>query len=437
VAGDGLNETTAVDLLNDVSPVFIHDRSLETGRAADRRIDVTGNELPVIASLFQSSPMTRSPRIVVVSGNKFHAYHLARGAHRAGWLQRFVTTIFDRRETGIPHDKIAQIRLPAYAARLIAMLPLPDSQAWSYYLGDNWFDRAASRYAAEADIYHVFNHHGLHGMRKARARGAITIVERSSAHPTLQHDLLREEFIRFGLRYPAGNRKIIAKHIQEYAEADWIMVASAFVHRTMIQQGVPAAKLRQVHLGFAPERFYPGEKNDPVFRVIFVGALSLQKGLPYLLEAFKMARFPPGRSELLLVGEPFPEARVFLSRYPGLFRHLRFVPNTELAQVYHTGSVFVLPSLQDGFGMVVYEAAACGLPVILSENVGAEIRPGEDGYVVPIRSAEAIAEKLVYFYTHEAERQRMGQSARAYVSQFTWERYQEELITHYREMGSK
>jgi len=380
------------------------------------------------------APADHLPRTIVVSGNKFHAYHLARGAHRAGWLRRFITTIFDPRETGLPADKITQIPLPAYAAMLIERMPIPGNQAWSYYVGDNWFDRAASYYAAEANIYHAFNHHGLYGLRAAKRNGAITIIERSSAHPNVQHRILREEFARFNLAYPTGNKRIIAKHLQEYAEADWIMVSSTFVYQTMVAEGVPVAKLRQMHLGFAPEHFYPGQKTDDVFRAIFVGALSLQKGLPYLLEGFRLANLPPERSELLVVGEPFPEVRAFLPKYKGLYRHLRFVPNNELARVYHTGSVFVLPSLQDGFGMVVYEAAACGLPIIISENVGATIRDGEDGFIVPIRNAEAIAEKLVYLYTHEAERARMGHAAREYVSQFTWERYQDELINHYREI---
>jgi len=240
--------------------------------------------------------------------------------------------IFDRRETGIPADRINQVPLPAYAAMLISRLPFPASQTWSYYIGDSWFDRAASHYAAEADIYHVFNHHGLHGIRAAKRAGAITIVEWSSAQPYVQHALLRDEYARFGLRYPASNRPIIAKHVQEYAEADWIMVASEFVHRTMIAEGVPAAKLRKVHLGFAPELFRPGKKTDD------------------------------------------------------------------------------------------------------SENVGAAVRNGEDGFIVPIRSAEAVAAKLAYLYTHETERTRMGRSAREYVSRFIWDRYQGELIDHYREI---
>jgi hypothetical protein len=69
---------------------------------------------------------------------------MARGAQKANLLRRFVTTIFDKRESGIPRSKITEIRGPAYLAHGLELLPFPESQAWSYYLGDNWFDRAAS-----------------------------------------------------------------------------------------------------------------------------------------------------------------------------------------------------------------------------------------------------------------------------------------------------
>ncbi len=199
----------------------------------------------------------------------------------------------------------------------------------------------------------------------------------------------------------------------------------------MIAAGVPAAKVPQAALGFAPQVVYPGPKPDDIFRVIFVGALSLQKGLQYLLEGFKLADLPHDKAELLLVGVPFPDARAFLPKYEGLYRRLKFVSHSELARVYQSGSVFAMPSLQDGFGMVVYEAAACGLPVIISENVGAAVRDGQEGFVVPIRSPEAIAEKLRYLYTHPEERARMGQAAHDYVQQFTWGYYQQELVQHY------
>jgi glycosyltransferase involved in cell wall biosynthesis len=342
-------------------------------------------------------------------------------------LHRFVTTVRDRREAGIPDDRVVEIRAPAYLARALQRLPSPRAQIASYYLGDAWFDRAASRFAREADIYHVFSNHGLQGLRAAKRAGGATVVERASAHPHAQDALLQAEFARLGLPYPALTRRVAARAIQEFAEADWIVACSDFVRQTLLRAGVPAAKVRTIPLGFDPERFSPAVTPADTFRVLFVGPLSAQKGLPHLLEGFRRAGLPRDRSELLLVGEPWPEARAFLPRYEGVFRRVPFVPQAELASIYRTGAVLVLPSIQDGFGMVVYEAAACGLPVIVSENVGAPIVDGAHGFVVPIRDADAIAAKLVYLFAHEDVRRRMGEAARAHVARFTWARYQDEV----------
>ncbi len=376
----------------------------------------------------------RLPRLVIGAASKFWAYHQARGAEKAGMLQRLVIALHDRRETGVPLNKIVQIKWPAYAAYLIYHLPFQSSQVWSYYVGDNWFDRAASRYVGDADIYHVYNHHGLHSIRAAKRHGALTVIERASAHPRFVDQALREEYRKYGLRYTAMLEPVLNKHLQEYVEADYIFVASQFIYRTMVAEGVPAHKLRCIPLGFAPEQFFPGQKTDNVFRVIFAGAISLQKGVQYLLEGFRLAGLDRGQSELVLVGNTFKDADSFLPQYNGLYRQIKFLSHSELPGLLRSGSVFVLPSVQDGFGMVVYEAAACGLPVIISENVGAAIRDGEDGFVVPVRNPEAIAEKLVYLYTHETERQRMGRAAHAYVGQFTWETYQQTLMQTYKEI---
>jgi glycosyltransferase involved in cell wall biosynthesis len=140
----------------------------------------------------------------------------------------------------------------------------------------------------------VFNHFGLFSMRKAKRLGMQTIVERSSAHPEMVHQLLADEYSRYGLHFPRSSQWVVAKHVQEYAEADFIMVPSDFVWRTMTEYGVPPEKLRRVHLGFAPERFapIPHMKSDDDFRILFVGTISLQKGIQYLLEAFRQLSLP-------------------------------------------------------------------------------------------------------------------------------------------------
>jgi len=271
-------------------------------------------------------------------------------------------------------------------------------------------------------------------MRRAKALGARTIIERSSTHPVVQQQILQEEFERFGVRYPKGMRWLIDKHLQEYEEADALAVCSEFVARTLRENGVPQEKLRYVHLGFDPQRFSPGEKSDTTFRIMFAGMISLRKGIPYLLEAFKRLNLQD--AELVLVGGYAPDSRVFTSQYEGTYKHIPFVPQAELAAFYQNSDVLVMPSLEEGFGMTVYEAAACGVPSIVSENVGAALRDGEDCFIVPIRDVEALVDAIVKLYEDRDLARKMGESARQYVQQFTWSNYHTEMMRHYEELAA-
>jgi glycosyltransferase involved in cell wall biosynthesis len=136
-------------------------------------------------------------------------------------------------------------------------------------------------------------------------------------------------------------------------------------------------------------------------------------------------------AELVLVGGVYPDMERVISRYDGLYRFVPSVPQPELAALYNSASVFVIPSIEDGFPMAALEAMACGIPVIFSENVGIPITDGQQGFVVPIQDAEAIQEKLTYLRENEAERRAMGERARAFVQQFSWDNYQKRVLELY------
>ena len=165
---------------------------------------------------------------------------------------------------------------------------------------------------------------------------------------------------------------------------------------------------------------------------MYAGGLSKQKGINYLLEAY--ASLDLANSELLLVGDEYPDIKDTLSRYKGLYKHVRFVPQDKLVHYYQQSSVFVLPSLQDGFGMVTYEAAGCGLPLIVTKNVGADVRDKRDGFVVPVRDSNTLASKLMFLYDNPQLAYEMGMSARQYVQQFTWSNYYAEINRYYGEI---
>jgi glycosyltransferase involved in cell wall biosynthesis len=370
-------------------------------------------------------------KVTISCGGVFHAYHTARAVAKAGILEQFIIGIYVKGEGGISPGAYKKIVLPNYLGAAIQSIPHPNSTYVSYAIRDNLFDWSAARALRPCDIFHGWTHMSLHSMRRAKSLGAKVIVDRAGVHPALQERLLSEEYERFGLRWPKSASRLNRKQVQEFEEADSIIVCSEPIARSLRSQGVSAEKIAVLTLGAATERFVPSLKRDDVFRVMFAGLICLRKGVPYLLEAFKRLNLP--NAELALVGWIGNDARAFLPEYEGVYRHINFVAQEKLPALYNSASVLVLPSIEEGFGMVVPEAAACGVPVIITENVGATIRDGQDGYVVPIRDVDALADRLLRLYENNDLRRQMGASAREYVLQhYTWDRYGERLLAHYR-----
>jgi len=369
-------------------------------------------------------------QIVISVGGKFHAYHTARAAQRAGCLKRFITTVYDETEAGIDHTRVTELRLPDWLGRALRRVPGSGRVVPWNWVKDNLFDLMATQHLPDCDIFHVWNNYGLFSLRKAKQLGSKVIVERGSAHPLTQQRLLREEHARWGLRFPGTNHGLLKKQLRELAEADYIYVPSAFARLSMVQEGIPADKLIEIPYGAELATFRPMARPDDVFRILFVGTVSLRKGIPYLLEAARTLDLP--QSELLLVGRVDEDIETILAQHAGGFRAIGPVPHQKLPAHYARSSLFVLPSIEEGSALVTYEAMASGLPLVVTTNTGSIVRDGVDGFVVPIRDADALAEKILFFYENEEARRKMGKAAREYARQFTWERYGEQVIAAYR-----
>jgi len=350
------------------------------------------------------------------------AYHAARGIWRAGHLARLLCLGCEA--TDIPPGLIRSLWFPSRRH-----LRLPVHTYW--LLKDISFDRRAARRLPGAfDVFHGWNSHCLASLAAARQRGAITFVERGSAHAAAQARLLEEEHRRFGLRAPRGMRRLVERCVAEYEAADFVHVPSSFCRESFIQQGVPEQKLVQSPYGVDLERFAP-RPQPPRFTVLFVGEVGLRKGALDLLEAW--ARLGLADSRLVLVGgiEPAIAARVEEFRRRCAFETPGF--RRDMPAAYADASVLVLPAIEDGFPLAVLEAMASGRPVVVSENTGSKdaVDEGVSGFVVPIRSPDAIAEKLQRLHDQPDERAAMGAAARRRAEQFPWERHGADLVASY------
>ena len=210
------------------------------------------------------------------------------------------------------------------------------------------------------------------------------------------------------------------------------MVLSNAAKQSLIQEGIPSDKIFINNCGVNLSQFVAIPKEDDgIFRVIYCGNTSLRKGVHYLLQAFTELRLKD--AELLLIGSlPSSEFGKLIGKYrSGNIRFMGMVAQSELHKIYAQGSVFMLPSIADGFGMVVPQAMACGLPVIVTENVGAAdiVTEGVDGFIVPIRDVNAIKKRILRLYEQPELRKAMGSAALTKAkSELSWDRYGDRLV---------
>jgi len=375
-------------------------------------------------------------KIIISVGGRFHAFNLAQQLLKCGYLERLITSYpkFEVKKYGIPPQKVGSVLIKEILERGWRKLPNFLSNLYNpQYLIHEIFDKLASHQLENTDLFVGWSSFSLYSLRKAKKMGAKIILERGSSHIIYQNEILKEEYKKFGLKAQLAHPKIIEKELKEYDEADYISIPSSFVKRTFLGYGFSENKLIQVPYGVDLSNFRQVPKNDNVFRVVFVGGMTLRKGVHYLLQAFSELNLP--NSELLLIGSINDEIKPFFKKYSGKFKHLGHIPQKELYKYYSQGSVFVMMSIEEGLAMVQPQAMACGLPVICTTNTGGEdiVRDGQDGFVIPIRDIEALKEKLIYLYENPEICRQMGQSAKERVlSGFTWDDYGNKIIKAYK-----
>lgn len=342
----------------------------------------------------------------------YFGFYLALEMERLGFLQQLLTNLPRNRTAGVSSKRVSS-NLTAALPYLTTRLGITGAaQRCVNWLASEQFDKWVSTELRPCEVFHSFSSFGLHSLRSARKRyGSLTIIERGSSHIEFQRDILRDEHRIWGLPDPDIDDRVIEKELAEYEEADYITVQSSFAEKTFTDRGIPAARLIKLPLGVDVELFRPVPKKDDVFRVLYAGSLSLRKGSIYLIRAIADLQLP--NFEFVLNGHVPAELRDLLRPYS---RHIKFVgslPFNELRNLFSQASIFVLPTIEDGYAKVVSEAMACGLPVIATTNCGAPdvMSDGVEGFIVPIRDSNSIRDRIIQLYEDSDLRDRMGAAA--------------------------
>ncbi len=374
-------------------------------------------------------------KVSVSVHGRYHAFELARGLYGQGHLNQLLTTY------------------PAFAARKAVGRGAPVESAWLLELQRRLyskfgigakpdlaiakaFDRfARSHLNPQSDLFVGWSSASLEAIAMAQANGSKVIIERGSTHIAAQTDVLKAAYKDFGLVFSETEPEMIEREEQEYALADRISVPSRYAAQTFIERGFAPEKLLMNGLGVDLTRFRaPNQRPiDRKPQVLFVGGVGIRKGVPWLIKAFQRLS---AKAELHIVGPVSPDYAAFLR--DEVLQNMTVhgaVSGAALITAYERADIFCLPSLEEGYGMVIPQAMACGLPVVTTDVTGAAdlLTSGENGLVVPPADSAALADALEELIDNGALRQSMGQKALVTVQAgHNWQDYSERTIASYK-----
>jgi glycosyltransferase involved in cell wall biosynthesis len=294
------------------------------------------------------------------------------------------------------------------------------------------------KYLKNADVLLVRSGAGQSGaIRTARKNGLAIVTDHSIAHPAFIHEVLREEFARFGM--PAGydpQADLWKLVLRDCDDADLLLVNSDFVKKTFVGQGYPAEKIRVAYLGVREDFFdlkHDYRIDGPV-RILFTGNFDIRKGVRLLLEAIRSCRRSRLDVRLELMGNLDNGAACLQAGDEVFFTHTPFAPLQQVAAAFARADLFVFPTFAEGSSRSGMEAAAAGLPIITTENCGLPLQHEQSALYVPVNDAEALAQSIARLAADETLRTKLGRNAMRTVTQnYTWKQYGQQVAGYLKE----
>lgn len=353
-------------------------------------------------------------RIAMVVHGRFHAFDLARALLDRGHAVTLLTNHppASPARFGIPPARVVSGWPEGLVDRVAGRLAGQGLCPYPEPLLCTWFGRwAAARLAGTRwDVVHCWSGIAEEPFRALAGASGMRLLVRGSSHIRAQAGILADEARRVGRPVPGPSPWMMAREEREYALADRIRVSSQFAYRTFLEAGVPAEKLWLLPLGTSVAAFRPAPAvvearrrrlaaGDPL-RVLYVGALSFRKGVWDLAAVAR--QLPASAFRVRLVGATPPEGRGIVAALPGHVEVVPAQPQAALPAQYAWADLFLFPTLEDGFAVVLAQAAAAGLPIITTPHCAGPdlLAEGETGWIVPIRAPGAILERLAWCAHH-------------------------------------
>ncbi len=403
-------------------------------------------------------------KAVIVHAGARDSYQLAIALAQAGLLETLVTDLFwpessswarflikylpaglrelalRRSAPQIAFRKISLCALSGLRCLLLEKLPaIPfewrrrSIRAMDVTLGSAAGRRA--RYTSSGLI--TYSYCGYDAIREYRSPAMLF---QAHPHPSTMRSILREELAlhpdcsssleqEWELALPEQDYRHL---VAETHLAAHYLVASTFTKQSLVDHGTSPDAITVIPYGVDLQRFRPADNSQAraggdFLRLLFVGRINQRKGIKYLLEALDL--LGSANVHLTVCGRVVDDLSLF-KPYIDRVTIRPSVSSSELAAAYRDADLFVFPSIAEGFGQVLLEALASGLPILSTTHTAAPdlIVDGEHGFIVEPRRPDLLADRIAWASAHPDELAEMKLRARARAEQFTWERFRSKSV---------
>ncbi|WP_299288387.1 glycosyltransferase family 4 protein [uncultured Mucilaginibacter sp.] len=325
------------------------------------------------------------------------------------------------------------------------LLRIVSSKAFSPVITDflwEWGELAFDKWVAkqlnnQIQWIHGYEHCSLATLQQAKNLGIKSFYEQPSQHFSFFEKIAKNQFHQYPELINAETNLLIdrkserrnQRRTEELDICDYIICNSTFTKKTLTDVQINPNKIINVPLGF-PSTVKSTDKRSITRKTIFIyaGNQSLRKGTHILYKAWQKCNFK-NEAELWLVGSNQLPIKV----RQGLGDDVKFLdnlPHESLMQLFSQVDMLVLPTLCDGFGMVITEAMSQSLPVITTYNSGGPdlITEGKDGFLLEAGNVEQLADKLKWCVENKDQLLQMGENALEKAASYPWASFRKQLI---------
>jgi len=299
--------------------------------------------------------------------------------------------------------------------------------------------RRIEKMAGQIDIIHTWPLGALQTLKTARRLGIPTVFERCNAHTRFAYEVVDAECKRLGVPLPPGhehafNAEHLAREEEEYDQAFRLLCPSEFVVKTFLDKGFPREKLVRHIYGFDEKVFYPApQPRDPKqgLTMIFVGICAVRKGLHFALEAWLQS--PASRDgTFLIAGDFLPAYREKLAQMLSHPSVKELGHRDDVPDLMRHSDLMVLPSIEEGFGLVCTEAMASGCVPLASDACTDLCRHNENALVHHVGDVQALTQHITSLHQNRALLQKLRSAGLNAVPDITWSAAGVKLLDAYR-----